>query len=173
MRKIPKRNNFENTGILTKTILEKYMHLERKEIAKILNINYVSIKRYIRKFGLKPREKRHEKSICGRNIYIFNKEKGRKVLEHRYIIEKHLNKKLSKNAVVHHIDGESHNNNLNNLLVMSKINHDRYHIIRKNQSKDFKNDNIESILKALCKSLNKKYNNKMKMYAELYRIIKI
>ena len=162
-----------NTKILIKEFLEKYLDRERKEIAKILNINYVSIKRYIRKFGLKPKEKRHNTVIRNGRISIWVENLGKRVWEHRYAIEKHLNRKLSKNAIVHHIDGKPHNNDLSNLLVMSKINHDRYHIIRRNQSKDFKIDTIEDILKVLCKSTNKKYNDKMKMYAELYRIIKI
>src|SRR4030043_253517 len=104
-----------NTKILIKELLEKYLDRERKEIAKILNINYVSIKRYIRKFGLKPKEKRHNTVIRNGRISIWVENLGKRVWEHRYVIEKHLNRKLT----------------------------------------------------------NKKYNDKMKMYAELYRIIKI
>lgn len=40
--------------------------------------------------------------------------------EHRILVENYLNRKLKKNEVIHHIDENTHNNNLNNLYVFSK-----------------------------------------------------
>lgn len=45
------------------------------------------------------------------------------VFEHRLIMEKYLGKKLKKNEVVHHIDGNKSNNNISNLQAMSNREH--------------------------------------------------
>ena len=45
------------------------------------------------------------------------------VYEHRYIMEKHLGRFLSKNEIVHHIDGNKSNNELSNLSVVTRQQH--------------------------------------------------
>lgn len=52
---------------------------------------------------------------------------NRKVREHRYIMEKHLDRKLLDNEDVHHIDGNKINNNINNLQVIEHGEHKRLH----------------------------------------------
>ncbi len=53
---------------------------------------------------------------------------GNCVREHRLIIEKHLNRYLSKSEVVHHIDGNKSNNVLTNLkLCKSQKEHRKLH----------------------------------------------
>lgn len=52
---------------------------------------------------------------------------GRKVDEHRYIIEQHIGRKLKRNEVVHHIDGNKLNNDLSNLQLMTLEEHSRLH----------------------------------------------
>lgn len=47
--------------------------------------------------------------------------------EHRHIIEQVLGRKLTKNEVVHHIDGNRTNNDISNLRVMSRGEHSRLH----------------------------------------------
>lgn len=47
--------------------------------------------------------------------------------EHRNIVEKQLQRKLNYNEVIHHLDEEPANNNLNNLLVISRGDHARLH----------------------------------------------
>lgn len=49
------------------------------------------------------------------------------VSEHRYKIANKLNRKLKKNEVVHHIDGNKSNNRLSNLLILSKAEHLKIH----------------------------------------------
>lgn len=56
--------------------------------------------------------------------------KGKKVDEHRFIFEKHLGRKLTKEEVVHHIDGDKSNNKLANLMLFpNKSAHTKWHII--------------------------------------------
>lgn len=48
-------------------------------------------------------------------------------LAHRIIYEKHIGRKLKKCEVVHHIDGNKKNNNVDNLQIMSNGQHHSHH----------------------------------------------
>lgn len=45
--------------------------------------------------------------------------------EHRIIIEELIGRPLSKNELVHHVDGNKEHNNLKNLLLMTKSQHNK------------------------------------------------
>ena len=44
---------------------------------------------------------------------------GKRVLEHRYVMERHLGRKLKRKERIHHIDGDKLNNNISNLILCS------------------------------------------------------
>lgn len=52
---------------------------------------------------------------------------NKQVLKHRHIMEKHIGRKLKHGEVVHHIDGNVENNNLENLLLLSNSEHTKLH----------------------------------------------
>ena len=52
---------------------------------------------------------------------------GKKVNEHRYVMEKHLGRSLRRDEVVHHKDGDKQNNDIQNLEVLSLSEHSRMH----------------------------------------------
>lgn len=47
--------------------------------------------------------------------------------EHRFIIEQIIGRKLDRDEVVHHIDGNRSNNDISNLVVMSRGEHSALH----------------------------------------------
>lgn len=52
---------------------------------------------------------------------------GKNVRVHRHIVEQHLGRKLLNIEVVHHINGNKKDNSIENLLVMTKRDHDNLH----------------------------------------------
>lgn len=62
---------------------------------------------------------------------IWLKEEKRLVGEHRYIMEKHLKRRLKKDEVVHHRDGNGLNNKIDNLQLMNSKEHRQFHQIGK------------------------------------------
>jgi hypothetical protein len=64
----------------------------------------------------------YKKRICGSYIRILVPDKGY-VLEHRYVFEQYHKCCLLKTAVIHHIDGNGHNNNIDNLQLTDRKNH--------------------------------------------------
>lgn len=62
---------------------------------------------------------------CGRNNNyreIWVKGRGY-VREHRLVMEEYLGRKLESAEEIHHIDGDGLNNDLSNLVIMSKSDH--------------------------------------------------
>ena len=52
---------------------------------------------------------------------------GSEEKEHRYLMEQKLGRTLTSDEVVHHIDGNRSNNDLSNLVVMSRGEHSKLH----------------------------------------------
>jgi hypothetical protein len=53
----------------------------------------------------------------------YTRRDGKKIAEHRAIMEDHLGHPLSRDEIVHHIDRNPLNNNLDNLMVMTRADH--------------------------------------------------
>jgi len=59
--------------------------------------------------------------------YKRKKVNGRSIDEHRLVMELHIGRKLDKNEIVHHIDGDRFNNDISNLRIMSVKEHSVVH----------------------------------------------
>ena len=59
--------------------------------------------------------------------YKFVSVDGRRIAEHRWIMEMALGRRLRSDEVVHHIDLDTLNNERWNLMVMSRSDHQRLH----------------------------------------------
>lgn len=53
---------------------------------------------------------------------------GKWVYQHRYIMEKHIGRKLESWEHVHHIDGDKTNNELDNLELLESSDHHKQHM---------------------------------------------
>lgn len=60
-------------------------------------------------------------------IWLYDTETKTQILEHRYVMEQHLNRKLKYNEVVHHKDHNKTNNSINNLELLTNKEHSKKH----------------------------------------------
>lgn len=65
--------------------------------------------------------------VHGRTPYWRINVDGKRVYEHRYVMERKLGRKLSPHEIVHHIDHDSTNNNPSNLQLMTWSEHTLHH----------------------------------------------
>jgi hypothetical protein len=57
--------------------------------------------------------------------------RGRTIDEHRHVMQRAVGRSLASTEVVHHINGDTHDNRLENLQVMPIAEHARLHAIKK------------------------------------------
>jgi len=78
------------------------------------------------KQNIKPINSNRKKTYIASNGYIRFVDSNK--LVHRWIMEKNIGRKLRKEEVVHHIDGNKKNNNIKNLrLFANQKEHHNYH----------------------------------------------
>lgn len=61
------------------------------------------------------------------NKYKSIKVNGKKIDEHRFIMEQFLGRKLERYEIVHHINGNKNDNRIQNLTIMSLSKHTKLH----------------------------------------------
>lgn len=128
---------------LPRDILYKKYTLETKscfEIAKEVNCDRTTVWKYLKKYGIPRRKNRgswkggRRKSKSGHHkywiIYSPNHHKAmsnKYVFEHTLIAEKMLGRHLKQDEIVHHIDGNTLNNNTDNLWICNPCRHRKAH----------------------------------------------
>ena len=71
---------------------------------------------------------------------------GKKIREHRYVMEQHLGRKLTRLEQIHHINGDKLDNRIENIMVMSNSEHQKLHW--KQTSKEEQKEIITNLHKA-------------------------
>ena len=84
-------------------------------------ISLHSVYKMAKSLGLKQDPKGSYIHSCGYKVVDRIGSNG--VLEHRKIMEEHLGRKLSANEVVHHINGNKLDNQIDNLVVLTRAEH--------------------------------------------------
>lgn len=64
---------------------------------------------------------------------------GKRIDEHRKVMSELLGRRLNKNEVVHHINGNKKDNRIENLIVLSRSEHSKMHNVGKKLSEETKN----------------------------------
>lgn len=80
------------------------------------------------------------------------KVNGKKVDEHRYVMEQYLGRKLTRNEVVHHKNGDKRDNRIENLEILTRSSHATLHLTGREPSAETK----EKLRKA---TLGNKYHS--------------
>ena len=63
----------------------------------------------------------------GRTKYRRIKINNKYIAEHRYVMGQSIGRKLKRNEIVHHLNGNGLNNRIENLEIISQIKHNKIH----------------------------------------------
>jgi len=104
-----------------------------KEISSALGVSGTRIGQICKSLGIKPFDPYHPgKAKHNGYVLIYSpdhpcRNKKGYVPEHRLVMEKHLGRLLATTEVVHHVNGFKGDNRIENLVVMSDVDHVRLH----------------------------------------------
>lgn len=135
--------------------------MSSRQIGKIYDCSHTVINRLLREYNITVRNA-HDKKYYGNRNYKKAEihesksgylEKG-KIRQHRHVMEQHLNRKLTSDEVIHHVDFNKSNNDINNLFLFeNQPLHVAYHQYIKNNNyispqefMDFYGSNIKNTL---------------------------
>ncbi len=103
------------------------------------------------------------------------KVKGKKIDEHRHIMQEHLGRKLGRYEVIHHINGNTRDNRIENLELTSLHQHSREHMKKEQRAKSKFSENDIKIIKRLllphynCTFIGKLYDRHREVIGNIKR----
>jgi hypothetical protein len=88
-------------------------------------LHYNRFRRHGSPFSLKQRPR--GQGTITRSGYKAITINGKRIFEHRHIMEQYLGRKLRDDEIVHHKDENKINNHLSNLVIVSRSDHPKFH----------------------------------------------
>ena len=169
--------NMSIGDVFTKEFLEEECKYKpNKQIAQENNCALSTVRKYLKKYGLQCYNPTNKGRVAWNRKWeqdygnrVKNRDNPEQKMERRShnVMRKHIGRKIDKShEVVHHLDRNCRNDDLSNLVLMEKLDHDRLHMILRN--KHLRSCTLDEAIDYLFKSDT---TDELKRYAELTRII--
>lgn len=177
-----REKNIKNKNIgqvLTKEYLSEAVKTKSNEqIALENDCSKSVVRKYLTKYNIKCFNTRKGKKpptfiegdwLRNGRYYVWSEDDHKRVRKNVYIMEQFLGRKInSKEESVHHLNGNPLDDRIENLVLMPKKEHDRFHLIIRNKNRKLDDTwTISKTLLFLCSCPTEE----MKRYAELTRTI--
>lgn len=111
------------------------------------------------------KSKRYGKGYINGDGYRMIQRNGKKIREHRYVIEQYLGRKLSRKEHIHHINGIKTDNRIENLKIVTNESHKEYHAKKWKDKKPCSLCKEIKLLSEFCFRINKpQYKERKRFY---------
>ena len=114
---IKKFNRIDWNECIIEKLYQEYPNIGAKKFSEIYNIPVTAVEKKASSLGIKYEFKMYHINSQGYKVLHMN---GDKIYEHRYVMEQYIGRKLTSEEIVHHLDEDKLNNNIENLEITTR-----------------------------------------------------